>query len=180
MVGQGGNTHGHEPRRGLVDLAPRKAIDDARFPSMLVLDEAQELRPRVALVDDGVADIRAIEAGGEHARVGEPQSGDDLGARLRVRGCRQRDAGDLRIAFVQQRQLQIFGPEIVAPLRDAMRFVDREQCQLRSVQQIEAARGGQPLRRDVKEVELTREQRTLRGPRRVGALGVMDTKPGAA
>ena len=85
-----------------------------------------------------------------------------------IGGRGQRDARHGGKTLVQQRQLQVFGPEIVAPLRDAMRLVDREQRELRAVQQIEAARGGQPLGRDVEHVELAGEQRALGGPRRIG------------
>ena len=143
---------------------------------MLVLDEAQQLRACVCLVDNSVANVRAIEAGSKHARTAKPEASDDLGARLRVGGCSERDARDLRIALVQQRQLQILGAKIVPPLRHAVRFVGRKQRQLRAVGQLEAARGGQALGRDVEHVELAGEERALGGPRRIGVEGRVEER----
>ena len=47
----------------------------------------------------------------------------------------------------------IFGAEIMAPLRDAMRLVDGEERDVGARQQIEAALLHQPLRRDIDEIE---------------------------
>ncbi len=99
---------------------------------------AQELRARVVLVDDRVADVRAVEARHEDPRVVEREALDDLGARLRIGGGGERDARHVREALVQQRKLQVLGPEVVAPLRDAVRLVDREQ---RDRRRCRAARG---------------------------------------
>jgi hypothetical protein len=52
---------------------------------VLALDEAQQLRGRVLLLDDGVADVRPVEAGDELARLFQLQPLDDVGARQRRR-----------------------------------------------------------------------------------------------
>ena len=158
-----------EPRGGLVDLAPREAVDDAGVARMLVAKEMQQLGARIVLVDDRVADVRAVEARDEHPRIRESQARSDLGARLRVGGGGQRDSRNVRVTLVQQRQLQVLGPEIVAPLRYAVRLVDGEQRDLRAVEQIEAARRGQAFGRHVEQVELARQQCALR---RAGGAGV--------
>ena len=49
-------------------------------------------------------------------RIRESQARPDLGACLRVGGGGQRNSRDVGIALVQQRQLQVLGPEIVPPL----------------------------------------------------------------
>jgi hypothetical protein len=49
----------------------------------------------------------------------------------------------------------------MAPLRHAMRFVDRKQRRLHMRQQIETARGVETFRRDVEQVERTVEQAAL-------------------
>ena len=99
----------------------------------------------------------------EHARVAEREALDDLVARQRVGGRGQRDARHARQALVQDRELQVLGPEVVAPLRHAVRLVDREQRDAGAVDEVEAARHQQALGRDVEEVELARLERALDG-----------------
>ncbi len=56
----------------------------------------------------------------------------------------------------KQRELQVFGAEVVAPLRHAVRLVDGEQGELRrglqALELREEARHQQPLRRDVEQI----------------------------
>ena len=49
-------------------------------------DELRELRARLALVDDGVADVGAVEAGDEDRGVGEAEPRAHVLARLVVGG----------------------------------------------------------------------------------------------
>ena len=86
---------------------------------------------------------------------------DDLLARQLVGGRGQRDARHVRKALGDDGQADIFGPEIMAPLRDAMRLVDREQRHLRLRQHRQAARRHQPFRRDIEQVEIARDQAAL-------------------
>ena len=145
-----------EEGRHLLDRVAGQAVDDPRLARMLVADEAQQLLARLALLDDPVADVGAVEAGHEHARLGQ-QSLLDLVARRRVGGGGQRDARHLRESLAQQAELAVFGAEVVAPLRHAVRLVDREQRQsgagMHLVEQPQAALGQQPLRRDVQQIE---------------------------
>ena len=68
-------------------------------------------------------------------------------------------------AFVQHRQLTVFGPEIVAPLAHAMCFVDGEQAQgavrVQRVQQAQKARRAHALGRGVQQRQLACQQLTL-------------------
>ncbi len=66
--------------------------------------------------------------------------------------------------MAQLAELQVLGPEVVAPLRDAVGLVDGEQRQRRAVEQTEHPLGHQPLRRDVEQVELAGEQVHARSP----------------
>ena len=83
-----------------------------------------------------------VEAGGEDARRAELEALDDVAAAsapsaVAVSAMR----GTCGKALVQHRELQVFGAEIVAPLRDAMRLVDGEEREARScASEIEAAR----------------------------------------
>ncbi len=77
-------------------------------------------------------------------------------ARGAVGGRGERDARHAGKALAQHGELQVLGPEVVAPLRDAMRLVDGEQRQRHCIEQRQAALGQQPLGRDVEQVELAR------------------------
>ena len=141
---------------------PAWPLRPARKPSNCLLG--------VVLFDDGVADVRAVEAGEEDAGFAQAEAGEDLVPRRLVGGGGQRDARDGRVALVQGRELQVLGPEVVAPLRDAMRFVDGEQGQLAGfVERIEHGQRAveqQALGGDVDEVEVAAEDRLLDGLRR--------------
>jgi hypothetical protein len=60
---------GREPRGAFLDLLAALAIDDAGVALVLVAQEAQQLLLRVVLLDDRVADVRAVEAADELARA---------------------------------------------------------------------------------------------------------------
>ena len=128
---------------------------------MTLGDELLELDDRIALVDDLVADVRPVEARDELRRTAKLQPLDDLFARQLVGGRGQRDARHVGKALGDDRQRDIFGAEVMAPLRDAMRLVDREQRDLGSRQQRQAARRHQPLRRHIEQVEIARDQAPL-------------------
>src|SRR5580698_6229396 len=54
----------------------------------------------------------------------------------------------------QAAQLAVFGAKLVAPLRDAVRFVDREERERHSLEPIERVRARQALRRKIKKAVL--------------------------
>ena len=69
---------------------------------------------------------------------------------------RQHRRGIRRVA--QRRQIlaqhPVIGPEVVAPLRDAMRLVDGDQRQLALGQHLGKSGHAQPLRRDEQELQI--------------------------
>jgi hypothetical protein len=149
---------------------------------VLALQQREQLPARLVLLDDHVADIGAVEAGDELAGLLERQPLADLAARLRIGGGGERDPRHRREALVQHRQAEVLGAEIVAPLRDAVRLVDREQRDPAVRQQLQAALGQQPLGGDVEQVEFAREHRPLdathvvepeRGVEELGAHAVL-------
>ena len=135
---------------------------------MLVAQEAQQLRARVVLLDDGVADVRPVEAADEGARVLQLQPHHDVGARVRVGGGGERDARHAGKALVQHAQAQVLRAEIVPPLGDAMRLVDGEQAeQLPLVQRIQhrqEARRQDAFRRRIQQHQPARAQLALDRP----------------
>jgi hypothetical protein len=96
---------------------------------VFVVQKAQQLLLGLVLLDDGVADVGPVEAGHEQARFFELQALDDVGAGVVVGRGRQRQARHARELLVQRAQAQVFLAEVVAPLADAVRFVDGKQAQ---------------------------------------------------
>ena len=97
----------------------------------------------------------------KHGASVEAEPLGDLAAGQLVGGGGQRDPRHVREFLGDRRQPDIFRAEVVAPLRHAMRLVDREQRQFRPRQQRQAARRQQPLRRDIEQVEFAVEQLLL-------------------
>ncbi len=130
-------------------------------PLVALGDEGLELSDRILLVDDLVADVRAVEAGDELWRVGKPEPVDDFLAGKVVGGRGQRDPRHRREALGEHGQADIFGTEIMPPLRHAMCLVDRKQRDAGATEQREAARRQEPLGRDVEQVQLACDQLRL-------------------
>ena len=154
VIGQGGIAAFGQPGRGLLDLVARQAIDDAGMAGVAGLQEVFELAAAALLHGHAIADVRAVEAGDEDAALAEVQPLDDVAAGRRVGGGGEGDARHLRVTGMQDRELQIFRPEVVAPLRDAVGLVDGEERHLAAVEQVEEGVGQQPLGRDIDQIDL--------------------------
>ena len=164
----------------LVGALARLAVDDAGRPAEAIavvagLEEAQQLGARVALLLDDVADVGPIEARHELRRVVEPQPLVDLAAGQRVGGGGEGDARHAREVRGDIGDPQVLRAEVVAPLRHAVRLVDREQRDAGAgrgvVEEREERRHEQALGRDVEQVELAREQVSAYGARFLGGRG---------
>ncbi len=97
--------------------------------------------------------IGPIEAMHEHGRLAAEKPCQNIGARGGVGGGGEGDrlhAAELRL---HRAKPGIFGPEVMAPLRDAMRLVDRQQRDLGALEKSERVRFHQPLRRDIDETQ---------------------------
>jgi hypothetical protein len=115
-----------EPVGNLLDLVAGEAVDDAAIASMPI-EEGQELLLGVLLFDDGVADVGPIEARDEKLGVGERQPLYNVIAGVRIGGRGQRDARHTGKQVLEPRELAVFRPEVVAPMADAMGFVDSDE-----------------------------------------------------
>ena len=168
VVGQGIEALAAEEFGGLLDLAPRHAVDDAGLATM-AMQEISQLLAGIVLLHHGVADVGAVEGTDEVARFLQVEALGDLALGRRIGGGGQRDPRDLRPTLVQHGQLAVLGAEIMAPLRHAVCFVDGEQGDLAARQQRQEAAGQQPLGSDIEHVQLTREQFALDA---AGGLGI--------
>ena len=151
----------------LLDRLAAQRVDDAGRSGALRPDEGDELAARVGLRLDAVLDVRPVEARHEMQRVRQLQP---LGHLAVGRGRRGGGEGEARHAgepLGEGAQREIVGPEVVAPLRHAVRLVDRDDTELSARQEPQRGLGVQPLGRHVQQVELAGEVGTLDG----GALG---------
>ena len=117
-------------------------------------------------------EIRPVEAGDDRVRLLDPEARADVrdDRRRRRRGERQHALGAELARPLGE--LQVVGPEVVAPLGDAVRLVDGEERDRRARELGEEALVVEPLRRDVEEL-----QRAARGAaRRSRALGGVEAR----
>ena len=134
VVGQGLHAFIAQELRGLLDLAPRHAIDDAGFVAMAA-QEIQQLALGIVLLHHRVTDVGAVEGADEVTCLRQVQALGDLALGRRVGGGGQGDARDVRPALVQHGELAVFGTEVMPPLRYAVRFVNGEQGNLAAPEQ---------------------------------------------
>ena len=128
---------------------------------MLGLDEFEQLLAGADFLVDAIADVRTIKAGDEFASVLQMQALDDFFSRQGISGSCERDPRDAREALSKHGKPDVLRPEVVTPLRNAMRFIDGEQRQLRGRQQLQAAISEQPLRRNVEKIQLAASRAAL-------------------
>ena len=167
MVGTGMKALLLQEGRHLLGAVARRAVDDARFPLVAIANEAQQLLVAVALLDDPVADVGAVEAGDEGLGILQGKPVDDLAAGEIVGGGGERNAWHIWKFIGQATQPDVFGPKVVPPLRDAVRLVNGNQGQLAAMQQRQTSLGQQTLRGHVQQLQFTLAQLTLD----VGCLG---------
>ena len=149
-----------QPGGGVVDPLAGGAVDNAGLAGEFG-QKGEQLAPRLVLDDDAVADIGAVETGDELARILQRQALADFMSGLGIGGGGQRNTRNVGKAIVQDRQAEIFRTEIMTPLRDAMRFVDRKERDATGRKQLKAAIGEEPLGRHIEQINLACPHRSL-------------------
>ena len=142
---------GREEGGSCIDGVTGGAVYDARFV-LTVFQKCQEL-----LLDPGfclhlIEEVGPVEGSAHELGIPQPDFGDDiLLDLLRGRGGEggDRDAGKVRR---NRGQRQVVGPEIVAPLGNAVRLVNRKKREGNALQRLDELRHGKPFRRDVKDL----------------------------
>ena len=153
------NPAGRQFCRHVVHPFAAQAVDDTRlagpFPEKL-----RELRKGLDLVQNRVADVGAIEAGDITPGLPEVEPVQDVLAGVGFGGRRQGDHRYFGEYLAQAAELAVFGPEIMAPLGDAVGLVDGEQGDRDILEALDEVLADQPFRGDVEEVQFSRmEQR---------------------
>ena len=152
MIGQRAPTLDREFLRELLGALARGAIDDAALAAML-LQPFGELAGRIRLRPHREKQIRPVETAHEHAGFSMKQALDDIPARRRVGSRRHRDRLGTSQGLGDFAQAQVLGAEIVAPLRDAMGLVDREQIDREPAQHFQRVVARQALGRDIEQTQ---------------------------
>src|ERR1700682_4041486 len=125
MVGERQNALPAQGFRELLDALARAAIDNAAL-TFVTCDHRFDLPCGVGLAPHGEMDVRPVEGANKNMRLGGKQLPDDVRAGWRVGGGRHRDELKIADCLRRLREAEIFGSEIVPPLRDAMGLVDGE------------------------------------------------------
>ncbi len=155
-VVSGGRDSGALENRGeVIDCFSGRCVDDSEpLVPLQDLDEALLLLGVVLHRYHVVVEIRAVESGDDRFRISERQLTGDIAPHLRGRRGSQRYRRRRAKLFVDLLDAQVAGAEIVTPLADAMRFVDREERYSRFAKPLRRLTIIEPLGRDVKELDL--------------------------
>ena len=158
VIGLGGIAHSGQALGRLLRLLARAHIDDAGGALRPRCQEAVELAQRLALFRKVPAQIRAVEAADQDLRLGHLQLVENVRTGLGVRRGGQRDPRHRGEPACEGGEPPILGAEVVPPLRHAVRFVDGDQRDLATLQQLERSVHQQPLGRDVEQAGLPAAQ----------------------
>jgi len=101
--------------------------------------------------------VSAAKAVDEERRVIEAELSDDIFLYQRRGGCCKCDNGCRSKRFDALTECAVVGTEVMAPLRDAMRFVDGYEGERTLGEHLGKARDTKPLRSDEEKVELVIE-----------------------
>ena len=96
-------------------------------PQTRARQEPLKLRMRVVLLHHLQPDVGPVEAGDEAGRLPQPQLVADVVARVRIGGGGERDERHPGKPLPQPAELHVLRPEVVPPLRDAVRLVDGDE-----------------------------------------------------
>ena len=152
MVGQRMMAPGRQAGREPLGAVPGGGIDDAARALAFSHEGLDPLRGPVLRLE-AEREVRTVEAVDDDAGRVREQFARDVGAGRRIRGRREGQDLDGTEALPHAGQLTVFGPEVVAPLRDAMGLVDREPPDAGPSQTRAETARPEALRRDEEEAK---------------------------
>ena len=150
VVGQGLDAVDVQQLRDFFHFLAAEAVDDAALAGV-VLDELDDVALGVGLVADFVIEVLAVEGILEHLGVQHAEVLLDVRLDLRGGGGGQGDDGRLADLADDFADAAVFRPEIVAPLRDAVGFVDGVERDGKLLEQLDVLVFGQGFGRHVEE-----------------------------
>ena len=138
----------------LLHVATRAHVDDAALPGPLRDVSSQPLPPLgdARQRHDREAQVGAVERRHHLPRIaGDAEPFEDVASHLRVRRGREREGARVAQLLAQAAQHEVVGAEVVPPVRDAMRLVDRQQPYAGAAQPGDQPLVAQPLGREVEQ-----------------------------
>ena len=107
-----------------------KAVDDAALPlvSLNEVDNALEFLPPAHAAHHTERDIGPVKRLDEHLGIANAQLLAQVDARQAVGSSRESHDGHPRETLLDKSQLGVLGPEVMPPVRDAMRLVDSDEA----------------------------------------------------
>src|SRR6185312_633726 len=132
-----------------------RRIDDHAGAFMTAQRAQQQftLRPGVSLAHD-VAQIWAIEACDVFVSITQAELIDDVVPHMARRARGERRYRNFREFTSEVFQLPVLGPEVVPPFRDAVRLVNYEERNRRSLEPLDRVVANEALRRKIKQAIL--------------------------
>src|SRR3954465_13958942 len=92
--------------------------------------DVQKLPLQIRSCKDAVDQVGAVERTDEFDRIDETELSRDVLPNARGRGCSERVQGDPRQQRAEAAELAVLGTEIMSPLADAVRLVDRDEAHI--------------------------------------------------
>ncbi len=145
-----------QPDGQRLDFTARSAIDNAGL-ARVAFENLQKLAMEIAAAQDAVGQVRPVERTDEDRRILQTQLGNNVAADALGRGRRERVQRHVGKIVAQAAELPVLGTKIVAPLADAVRFVDGDEPHAGLLQHAAkplAPLAHQPLRRHVQQTAL--------------------------
>ncbi len=164
-----------EPGRGLYDLGdePRHLLRIATCPHvnnrgaaierLQRLQQRAELAGRVAAVLDVKGEVRPIEPGDDVGDIIEPEQPRDVGPDPGGSGGGEGGGEGIAHARPRRGDVEVVGAKIVAPLRDAVRFVNGQQRYVHLRERALEGGAAEPLGGDVDQPIVARLHRRQSG-----------------
>jgi hypothetical protein len=115
-----------QPRRQRFNVAPRQAVHNARL-AVVPFEDASKLVVKIAAAKHAVRQVRAIEGPDQNLRRRQAQLFDNVGSNALGGGGGKRMERHAGEVVAQPSELAVLGSEIVAPLADAVRFIDGDK-----------------------------------------------------
>jgi hypothetical protein len=117
------------------------------------IDDFTDLTQQVGAALHAIDQVGPIEGADQHRGIGQPQLPHDVllhAGRRRGGIAVQRHA---RKALSQPLERAILGAEIVAPIADAVSFIDRQERQRHALEKLQSPLGHQPLGRKIQQLQ---------------------------
>ncbi len=166
-----------EGLRELVHLGPADAVDDPRLPPVAVEGRQQlpkAVNPRLHPVDE----VGPVETPDEEFGTFKVKLRRDIGAHLRSGGGRVGVNGHGGEGLLQQAELPVLRPEVVAPLADAVGLVHGEERHSHPPEQRQKAGEDDTLRGGVEQAEPSNGDPRLHAGALLGGHGAVEAHRG--